>query len=127
MTNSSTPQVRVLLADDSAIMLRAISNLLASQPEIELVGAVADISEAVRLAGESKPHVVVVDLHLAESAKAEALRLKEERRLLAITAASLDEATLALAADIGADKLLDKMELDEKLIPTILELANSPT
>jgi chemotaxis response regulator CheB len=128
MTPSPQSQVRVLLADDSAIMLRAVSKLLATHQELELVAAVADFSEATRLAEELQPDVIVVDLHLAAaSAKAEALRLKEERRLrlLAITAAAVDNRTLAMAAAIGAEKLLDKMELDEELIPTIFELANA--
>jgi hypothetical protein len=44
----------------------------------------------------------------------------------AITAMSVNDAeSVALAKAIGADKLLGKMELDKKLLPTILALANT--
>lgn len=56
-------------------------------------------------------------------------RLKAQQRglrLLTITAASVhDDESVALANAIGGDKLLDKMTLDEKLIPAILELAEN--
>jgi chemotaxis response regulator CheB len=123
------PQVRVLLADDSGIILRAMFRLLHSTPQVALVGAAGDFEEAVRLVDQHQPQVVVLDLHMAQKANADAIRLKARQRglrLLAITAASVnDDESIVLANDIGADKLLDKMELDEKLVPTILALANA--
>lgn len=121
-------QIRVLLADDSGVMLRAVSRLLNEYPQVALVGAAKGFEEAVRLADEHQPHVVVLDLHMAQRAHADPLRLKAQRglRLLAITATSVNDAeSMALASAIGADKLLDKMELDEKLVPTILALASA--
>jgi chemotaxis response regulator CheB len=127
MTESK--QVRVLLADDSGVMLRAVSRLLTEHPAIVLVGAAGNFEEAVRLADEHQPHVLVLDLRMAQKASADALRFKAQQlglRLLAITAASVnDKESIALAEAIGADKLLDKMELDEKLVPTILALASA--
>jgi chemotaxis response regulator CheB len=124
--NEVNPQVRVLLADDSGIMLRAISRLLDVTPEVALVGVAGDFEEAVRLADELQPQIVILDLRMAQKANADALRLKAQQRglrLLAITAASVeDDESIALATAIGADKLLDKMRLDAELIPAILEL-----
>jgi hypothetical protein len=41
VTSDSGPQqIRVLLADDSGVMLRAVSRLLNAHPEVSLVGAV---------------------------------------------------------------------------------------
>jgi DNA-binding NarL/FixJ family response regulator len=122
-------QVKVLLADDSGIILRAMFRLLRATPQLALVGAVEDFEEAVRLVDQHQPQVVVLDLHMARKAHADALRLKARQRglrLLAITAASVnDDESIALADAIGADKLLDRMELDEKLVPTILALASA--
>jgi|ERR1700722_11834628 chemotaxis response regulator CheB len=127
MTEPSA-QVKVLLADDSGVMLRAVSRLLNATPQVALVGAAADFEEVVRLADEHQPHVVVLDLRMAAKARADALKLKAKQqrlRLLAITATNVnDEESVALANSIGADKLLDKMRLDEDLVPTILELAS---
>ena len=127
--NEGNPPIRVLLADDSGIMLRAISRLLDGTPEIALVGVAGNFEEAVRLADELQPQIVILDLRMAQRANANALRLKAQQRglrLLAITAASVnDDESVALANAIGADKLLDKMTLDEALIPAILELAGN--
>lgn len=111
---------------NSGIVLRAITRLLDVTPEVALVGVVGDFEEAVRLADELQPQIVILDLRMAQKANADALRLKAQQRglrLLAITAANVnDDESIALANDIGADKLLDKMRLDEELIPAFLEL-----
>jgi chemotaxis response regulator CheB len=117
--------IKVLLADGSDLMLRQVGEFLATHPQIELVGQAASFDDAVRMAAELQPDVVVVDLGMAKRA-ADPLRLKAHQAslpVLAISAANVDEETLALAADIGADKLLDKMQLDSELIPIIMKLA----
>lgn len=128
MTDTASAPVRVLLADDSEFMLRAVARLLRTTPQIALVGTAADFAEAVRLAQEHQPHVVVLDLHMALQANQNVLSLKWEGgspRILGITAANVkDQGSLALAKSIGAGRLLDKMSLDEELIPAILELAS---
>ena len=129
MTLTETPQIRVLLADDSGVMLRAVSRLLNAHPQVSLVGAAGNFEEIVRLADELQPQVIVLDLRMAQKAHGDALRLKAQQNgllILAITASDvLGEESVDLAAAIGADRLLDKMDLDERLIPTIIELAGS--
>jgi DNA-binding NarL/FixJ family response regulator len=128
MTDASSQTIRVVLADDSEFVLRAVARLLRSEPRVALVATAGKFAEAVRLVGEHKPDVVVLDLHMAPDAKQDPSGLKAEKaglRLLAITAASVnDPRALALANSMGADKLLDKMKLDEELIPAILEFAS---
>jgi hypothetical protein len=66
---------------------------------------------------------------MAQKVNGDALRLKAQQSgllVLAITASNvLGEESVDLAAAIGADRLLDKMDLDERLIPTIIELAGA--
>jgi DNA-binding NarL/FixJ family response regulator len=128
MTDTASQQVKVLLADDSDFVLRAVARLLRTTSQVALIGTAADFAEAIRLADEHKPHVIVLDLHMALLAKEQALSLKAEDgrpRVLGITAANVkDQWSLSLAKSIGADKLLDKMSLEEELIPAILELAS---
>jgi chemotaxis response regulator CheB len=127
MTSAPHPQIRVLLADDSGVMLRAVSRLLNAHPQVSLVGAAENFEEVVRLADELHPQIIILDLRMAQKAHGDALRLKAQQHgllMLAITASDiLTEESVDLAASIGADRLLDKMDLDERLIPTILELA----
>jgi chemotaxis response regulator CheB len=122
-------QIRVLLADDSGVILRAVSRLLNAHPGVSLVGAARNFEEVVRLADELQPQVIILDLRMAQKVDGDALRLKAQQHgllMLAITAADvLGEDSVDLAAAIGADRLLDKMDLDERLIPTIMELAGT--
>jgi two-component system, chemotaxis family, protein-glutamate methylesterase/glutaminase len=126
MAVSNDVQVRVLLGDDSGVMLRAVSRLLESRPEVDLVGVCGNFEETVRLADELQPDVIVLDLRMAQKVDGDALRFKVQHpsvRVLAITAGGVDESEArALASQIQADTLMDKMTLDEQLIPTILRL-----
>jgi DNA-binding NarL/FixJ family response regulator len=53
--------IAVLLADDHAIVRRGFRRLLEDDPELTVVGEASDGDEAIRLAGELKPAVVVMD------------------------------------------------------------------
>ena len=117
--------VRVLLADDSEIMRRAIQQFLRDRPELELVGQAADFSEAIAMTGSVKPDVLILDLRMAEKANGELRALRDRLtalRLVAISAAAGDEIR-ALAIKVGADAFIDKMEMYDKLAPAILDLA----
>lgn len=67
--------MRVLVADDSAFMRQAISQMLKSDPEIEVVGTARDGVEAVDLAGKLKPDVITLDIEMPEMDGLTALRL----------------------------------------------------
>jgi len=54
-------KITVLLADDHAIVRRGFRRLLEDDPEITVVGEASDGDEAIRLAAELKPRVVVMD------------------------------------------------------------------
>ena len=56
--------IRVLLADDHRFILDGLCAMLAGEEGIDIVGTAEDGRTAVRLAGELKPHVVVIDLSM---------------------------------------------------------------
>lgn len=56
--------IRVLIADDQAMVRAGFAAVLAAQPGIEVVGQAADGAEAVRLAHEVRPDVVVMDVRM---------------------------------------------------------------
>ena len=58
------PLIRVLVVDDSATAREAISAILNSAPDIEVVGQATDGSEGVRLAAELKPDAITMDINM---------------------------------------------------------------
>lgn len=58
------PPVRVLVVDDSAFMRRVISELLAADPELEVVATARDGMEAVEKAAALRPDVVTLDVEM---------------------------------------------------------------
>lgn len=119
--------IRVLLADDSEIMRKAIRNLLTAETEIEIVGEAADFGQAIDMADGLKPQILIMDLHMPNRSKFTPRDIKSRlgpkaARLLAISLWSDDE-TKSLAASLGAATLLDKTKLGMELVPTIKQLA----
>jgi pilus assembly protein CpaE len=58
--------IRVLIADDSALSRHMMSQLILAQPDLEIVGSAADGREAVRLATDLQPDVVLMDIHMPD-------------------------------------------------------------
>jgi len=56
--------IRVLLADDQALVRGGFRSILEGQPDMEVVGEAADGAEAVELALSSRPDVVVMDIRM---------------------------------------------------------------
>lgn len=59
-----TNQIRVLLVDDHAVVRSGIGAVLAASDDMDLVGEAGDGEEAVKLCGEVKPDVVLMDLFM---------------------------------------------------------------
>src|SRR4249920_2405432 len=59
-------RIRVLIADDHPVVRTGLQGMLASQPDFELVGEATTGKEAVALAAQLHPDVVLMDLQMAE-------------------------------------------------------------
>jgi DNA-binding NarL/FixJ family response regulator len=66
--------IRVLLADDHNLVRDGLSRLLGSVSDIEVVAAAADGDEAIRLASEHRPDVILMDLRMPGIDGSEATR-----------------------------------------------------
>jgi len=66
--------IRVLIADDHGVVAEGLKHLVEAQADIEVIGVVGDGREAVRLARETQPDVVLMDLSMPELNGADATR-----------------------------------------------------
>ncbi len=71
---SGTERIRLLIADDHTLFRHGIRALLASVPDIELVGEAAGGEEAVALAGQLEPDVILMDIKMPGTNGIEATR-----------------------------------------------------
>jgi DNA-binding NarL/FixJ family response regulator len=67
-------QIRVLIADDHAVMREGLANLLSMEEEIRVVGQAADGASAVRTARDTRPDVVLMDIKMGQTDGIEATR-----------------------------------------------------
>ena len=82
-------RIRILLADDHAVVRRGFQMILAEQSDMEIVGEAANGREALELAAKLKPDVVVMDVAMPELNGIEATRRMAENaphaRVLALS------------------------------------------
>jgi len=79
MSTLAGTSIRVLLADDHAMMLDGLKALLAANPGIQVIAEAGNGRDAVRLALELRPDVVIMDVSMPELNGIEAVRLLHER------------------------------------------------
>ena len=86
--------IRVLVADDHAVVRSGLQQLLAADPALELVGLAADGLEAVALAAETQPDVILMDLSMPHldgaAATARILEVNPNVRIVILTSFSDD-------------------------------------
>lgn len=63
-TPAADAPIRVLLADDHQLFRDALSHLLASQPDVQVVAQTGDGLQVLALARASAPHIVCMDIHM---------------------------------------------------------------
>lgn len=73
-------RIRVLVAEDHLIVREGLRALLSAAPDIEVVGEAADGDDAVRVAAELNPDVVVMDLSMPRLNGVDATREIKRRR-----------------------------------------------
>ena len=97
--------IRLLIADDHGIVREGLERLFATVPDVEVVGTVADGEEAVALASQTVPDVVLMDIGMPQVDGVEATRriiaAHPASRIVMLTAHG-DEAQIREALRAGA-------------------------
>src|SRR5256886_7281616 len=120
-------EIRVLLADDHAVLRAGLRALLEKEAGLVVVGEAASGSEAVALAKTTRPHVVLMDLAMPGKGGIEATRrivaLGIGAKILVLTALP-QEAQLSDALEAGATGFMQKVAPVEELSRAIRAVAD---
>jgi DNA-binding NarL/FixJ family response regulator len=103
--------IRVLIADDQRVVREGLAMVLGLLPEVDVVGAACDGDEAVALAADLHPDIVLMDLRMPRCDGVEATRLLRDRvpqtKVVVLTTYADDRSVIA-ALRAGARGYLTK-------------------
>ncbi|MBI3912681.1 MAG: response regulator transcription factor [Chloroflexi bacterium] len=115
-------RIRILLADDHAILRAGLKALLNAQADIQVVGEAATGDEAVRVAQSAQPDLVLMDISMGDAggvaATREVLRVCPTTRVLMLTMHD-DAAYVQQALDAGAAGYVLKRTAESELLAAI--------
>lgn len=117
--------IRVVIAEDQALVRRGVALLLSMEPDMEVVGQASNGVQAVELAQLLHPDVVLMDLHMplkgGVAATREITRAQPATQVLVLTTLDDDE-TVFEAVRAGAHAYLLKDAAEAELLETIRAL-----
>lgn len=117
--------IRVLHADDHAIVRAGVRALLLTEPEIELVASVSNGAEAVAQTLALRPDVIIMDLQMPQKSGLEAIdEIRQEipeARILVVTSFAEDDRVFS-AIKAGAQGYLLKDSTPEELLQAIRDV-----
>jgi DNA-binding NarL/FixJ family response regulator len=122
--------IRILLADDHALLRQGTAELLRSEAGLEVVGEASDGLEVVEMARQLEPDIVIMDVRMPQLSGLEATRrlgrLSPRARVLVLTAHDDDEYVFSLL-QAGASGYLLKTAPIGDLVKAIHQVAEGDT
>jgi two-component system, NarL family, response regulator NreC len=115
-------KIRVLIADDHAILRAGLRMLISAQPDMAVVGEAQDGKQAVRLAGETGPDVAVLDITMPHGGGLHAIsEIRKIARSVRVLLLSMHDepAYLRTALAAGASGYVLKKSVDAALLSAI--------
>ncbi len=110
-------EIRVLIADDHAVVREGTRQILEQEPDLRVVGEAADGDEAVKLTGSSKPDVAIIDISMPRVDGIEATKqikaLYPQVAVLILTAYDDDQFVFSLMEAGAAGYLLKSVRGSE--------------
>jgi DNA-binding NarL/FixJ family response regulator len=118
--------IRLVLVDDELHVRRGLAMAFSAEADLEVIGEAGDGNEALAMAHELRPDVVVMDVRMRSLDGLTATRLLNESDpgIRVVVLSLLDDAlTRAAAAEAGARAFVGKQEGSELLVSTIRAVA----
>ena len=123
-------EIRVLLADDHGLLRKGVRSVLSQDPEIAIVGEADDGAQAVTLARELSPHVVIIDIAMPQlnglDAAAQIVRRSPRIGVIVLSMYS-DEEYLVRAVAAGVRGYLLKDSAEPDLVRAVRAVAAGQT
>jgi len=124
--NTSDKKIRVILADDHALVRQGFRRILEDDSRIAVVGEASTGLAALKLAKETRPDVAVMDISMPElggiEASAEILKELPDTKILILSMHS-DQAYVRKAFETGAKGYLLKNAIEVDLTRAVLAIA----
>jgi DNA-binding NarL/FixJ family response regulator len=115
--SSGLEPIRVMIADDHALFRRGLEMVLAEEDDIDVVGQASDGAEAVTVAGESLPDVVLMDIRMPKTSGIEACRSTKDvapsAKIVMLTISDEEEDLFEAIRAGASGYLLKDIPLDE--------------
>jgi DNA-binding NarL/FixJ family response regulator len=118
--------IRVLIADDHRLFAEALEVILAGDERITVIGHAGDGEEAVRLATELHPDVVLMDISMPVMdgiEAAQAIRSTDGNACILMLTGSNSRTDVDRARQAGASGYVTKDRIASELIDAIVEIA----
>lgn len=120
MTTASDT-LKVILVDDHLIVRKGLASLLEDEPDLELVAEAANGEEAIALATQHKPDVVVLDLRLPDMSGIEVAEALRGQKILLLSS-FMQEEDVRRVFDAGVLGYLAKDKSSDELLKAIREV-----
>ena len=124
MDNRKTQPIRIVIADDHPIFRDGLRRLLEAEPDLKVIGEACDGAEAVKLAHQLKPDILLLDLAMPRHPGLEALRdlsagqQANPVRVILLTAAA-EKSQIVEALQLGARGVVLKDSATQLLLKSI--------
>lgn len=114
--------IKVLLVDDHQVVLQSIRALVGREPDIEIVGTAVSGREAIEMAEEKEPDVIVMDVSMPELDGIRAAGEIKKRGIVAkiiMLSMHYSSALVQQARRNGASGYIIKQQANSELVPAI--------
>jgi two-component system, NarL family, response regulator LiaR len=125
--NNLPQKIRVLIADDHRMFAEALEAILGTDERLEVAGQASDGAEAVRLALELHPDVILMDIAMPVMDGLQATRQIRKQwptACVLMLTGSNSKTDVDRAREAGAAGYVTKERIAAELIDAILEIAN---